>query len=33
MGLGFSLAVAIISGLVPALRARRMSIIDALAGR
>jgi putative ABC transport system permease protein len=33
IGLGFSFVVAIISGLVPALRARRLSIIDALAGR
>lgn len=32
-GLGFSFAVAIVSGLMPALRARRLSIIDALAGR
>lgn len=32
-GLGFSFVVAIISGLVPALRARRLSITDALAGR
>ncbi len=32
-GLGFSFVVAIVSGLVPALRARRLSITDALAGR
>ena len=32
-GLGFAMAVAFISGFVPALRAKRLSIIDALAGR
>jgi len=32
-GLGFALLVSFVSGLVPALRARRLSIIDALAGR
>jgi putative ABC transport system permease protein len=32
-GLCFALAVAFIAGLLPALRARRLSIIDALAGR
>jgi ABC-type antimicrobial peptide transport system permease subunit len=32
-GLGFALAVGFIAGLVPALRARRLSIVDALAGR
>jgi putative ABC transport system permease protein len=32
-GLGFALAVSVISGGLPALRARRLSIIDSLAGR
>ncbi len=32
-GLGFALLVSFVSGLVPALRARRLSITDALAGR
>jgi putative ABC transport system permease protein len=32
-GLGFAVAVAIVSALVPALRAKRLSIIDALANR
>jgi putative ABC transport system permease protein len=32
-GLGFALFVAIVSALVPALRAKRLSIIDSLAGR
>jgi putative ABC transport system permease protein len=32
-GLGFALAVAFVSSLVPGLRARRLSIVDALAGR
>jgi putative ABC transport system permease protein len=32
-GLGFALAVSVISGGLPALRARRFSIIDSLAGR
>ena len=32
-GLGFALAVAIVSGVIPAFRAKRLSIIDALASR
>jgi putative ABC transport system permease protein len=32
-GLGFALAVALVSGLIPALKAGRLSIIDALASR
>ena len=32
-GLGFALAVSVISGALPALRARRLSIIDSLASR
>ena len=32
-GLGFALAVALVSGIVPALKAKRLSIIDALASR
>jgi putative ABC transport system permease protein len=32
-GLAFALAVAIVSALIPALRAKRLSIIDSLAGR
>ena len=33
IGLGFALAVALISALVPALRVRRLNVVDALAGR
>jgi len=32
-GLGFALAVSVLSGVLPALRARRLSIIDSLASR
>ena len=32
-GLALALAVAFVSGLLPAMRAKRLSIIDALAGR
>ena len=32
-GLGIAVALAIISGLPPALRAQRLNIVDALAGR
>jgi putative ABC transport system permease protein len=32
-GFGFALAVALISALVPALRVRRLNVVDALAGR
>jgi putative ABC transport system permease protein len=32
-GLAFALAVAIVSALIPGLRAKRLSIIDSLAGR
>jgi putative ABC transport system permease protein len=33
IGLGFALAVALISTIVPALRVRRLNVVDALAGR
>jgi putative ABC transport system permease protein len=33
IGFGFALAVALISALVPALRVRRLNVVDALAGR
>lgn len=33
MGVGIAVVVAIISGLPPALRAQRLNIVDALAGR
>jgi len=32
-GLGFAMAVAIVSALIPALRAKRLNIVDSLAGR
>jgi ABC-type antimicrobial peptide transport system permease subunit len=32
-GLAFALLVAFVSGLLPALRAKRLSIVNALAGR
>jgi ABC-type antimicrobial peptide transport system permease subunit len=33
MGLGLAAAFAVVSALLPALRAQRLSIVDALAGR
>jgi putative ABC transport system permease protein len=32
-GLGIAVALAVVSGLPPALRAQRLNIVDALAGR